>query len=126
MKRKIIISLLILLTFNISSVYAHDDEKVHPEITKIAIESSSLDDYLKNNLNLTGGVKTKLPSNGKKFIIDWLKEGSTVEDTPMCRAGNHFHYPMNRKSWRTSGMSDEPLWADAVCKEMIFTIEMRK
>ena len=115
MKSKIIVGMLVSLTFIISNVYAHDDEKIHPEITKIAVEKSTLDGYLKNNLNLINGVETKLPSDGKKPILTWLKEGSTAEDSPMCRASNHFHDPL--KSWSTSGMSDSPWWINIYCHD---------
>lgn len=115
MKSKIMIGLLVYLTFIISNVYAHDDLIIHPEITKIAVESSTLDDYLKKNLNLINGVETKLPSDGGKFIMNWLTDGSTAEDHPMCRASNHFHDPL--KSWDVSARSDNS-W-------LIWLIEIR-
>ena len=114
MKKKII-SLLIFLTFNISNVCAHDDVKIHSEITGIAAKNSTLDAYLNNNLNLTNGVNTKLPPNGGKYILDLLKDGSTAEDHPMCRASNHFHDPMNTKSWTSAATSDSPWWIDTYC-----------
>ena len=87
MKAKIILILFILLTFNINNVYSHDNIIVHPEITKNAIENSTLDYYLKNNLNLTKGLETRLPSDGGNPVLELLSKGSTTEDSiDACRA----------------------------------------
>lgn len=58
---------------------------------------------------------------GKK-IIKWIMEGSTDEDSPMCRATNHFHNPLPMSfndpqlpPWSQSGMSDQPLWMNIWC-----------
>ena len=128
MKKKLILFIILMVVFQSDYLFAHDDKVIHPKITEKAAENPDiyLNSYFKNNLDFKDGLETILPSNGEKLILDWLTDGSTAEDSPMCRASNHFHDPMNKKSWSTSGMSDEPLWADAVCKEMNFTIEMRK
>ena len=90
------------------------------------MSQSNLDSYLKDNLKGTDTSLTMLSEDKEDTIVGWLKGGSTAEDSPMCRASNHFHDPMNKKSWSTSGMSDEPLWTERLCKEMNFTIEMRE
>ncbi|MBI3354673.1 MAG: hypothetical protein HY034_07290, partial [Nitrospirae bacterium] len=58
----------------------------------------------------TSGYKEDV--NGKQ-IIQWLSDGSELEDSPMCRASNHFHNPL--KDWSSSYMSDEPWWLDLYC-----------
>ena len=112
MKKIIIISFICLFVFN-NLLFAHDDKNIHPSITQKAAQNSTFDVYLKNNLNFTDGINTKLPTNGKKVLLDWLKDGSFAEDSPMCRASNHFLDPI--KSWDTAAMSDSPWWINVYC-----------
>lgn len=108
------IFLNIVFAFCLSySIFAFDDVDTHPRITNKAIESTNLDNYLIQNLGLKDGLKTKLPSDGKDSIVDWLKKGSTDEDSPLCRASNHFHNPL--KSWGQSGVSDQPSLISGWC-----------
>ena len=110
MKKIALISLMYLFILNNNLLFAHEDKVIHPKITETAAINSTLDSNLKNNLNFANGIKTKLPSNGGMFILEWLKEGSTAEDSPMCRASNHFHDPT--KPWISAAMSDSPWWID--------------
>ena len=114
MRKRIFLFVLSLITFHSSCLFAHEDVIIHPKITENAIKNSSIEEYLKNNLNFKEGFETILPSSGGKTILTWLKEGSTAEDAlNICRASNHFLDPT--KTWDTAGMSDSPWWINAVC-----------
>jgi len=105
-RRTIYFSILFLLIICVAkNTDAYDDEVTHPKITEQAINYSQIEQYIKNNLGFTGGLKTKFPSNSEKNIIYWLRKGSTAEDSPMCRASNHFHNPL--LPWDQSYMSDD-------------------
>src|SRR3989338_1248533 len=113
-RRTIYFSILFLLIICVAkNTDAYDDEVTHPKITEQAINYSQIEQYIKNNLGFTGGLKTKFPSNSEKNIIYWLRKGSTAEDSPMCRASNHFHNPL--LPWDQSYMSDEPWWIATYC-----------
>ena len=107
--RKFIIFLSVLLCFA-KSVYSYDDKKTHRDITEKAVDASSLGVYLKNNLGLQEGVSSLI---NNKTVTWWLREGAYLEDSPMCRASNHFHNPL--LPWDQSYMSDEPWWIATYC-----------
>ncbi len=117
MKKWLFLLGFILVQFYCSYLFAHEDRLIHPEITKMAAENPEFDAYLKNNLNFKNGVETQTPSNNGNTILYWLREGSKREDSPMCRASNHFHDPMNTKLWNTAGMSDSPWWINIYCHD---------
>lgn len=95
-------------------VSAYDDQETHPKITKKASENPNLNNYLINNLGFKKGLDEFLNyGNKSKTILKWLEKGSTDEDSPNCRASNHFHDPL--KSWNQSYMTDQPLWLDYEC-----------
>jgi len=110
MKRWIFILGFILVQFYCSYLFAHEEKLIHPEITKKAADNPEFDTYLKNNLNFKNGVEAQLPSNNGNTILYWLRDGSKQEDSPMCRASNHFHNPL--KAWDSAAMSDSPWWLD--------------
>jgi hypothetical protein len=112
MTRKFIalISYLIWLSLTFSTVWAFDDQDTHPRITEKSVSNSNLDKYLNKNLGFTSGSLSIV--NGKP-IIKVLREGSTDEDSPICRASNHFHNPL--KSWEQSGVSDQPSLISGWC-----------
>ncbi len=85
---------------------AFDDVDTHPRITGVSVGQSSLDATLKSELGLTQGVEIKLRSADGvlRAAVDWLTVGSTLEDSPTCRASNHFHNPL--MSFYSSGLSD--------------------
>ena len=119
MKKSIILFVLFLIIFHGNFLFAHDDVVIHPKITENAIKTNIIvEDYLKNNLNFKEGFETILSSNGGKTIMTWLKNGSMAEDSPMCRASNHFHDPT--KPWTSAAMSDSPWWLDYLaCRSSI-------
>ena len=112
MTRKFIalISYLIWLSLTFSTVWAFDDQDTHPRITEKSVSNSNLDKYLNKNLGFTSGSLSIV--NGKP-IIKVLREGSTDEDSPLCRPSNHFHNPL--KPWDQSYMTDQPWWLDLYC-----------
>ena len=113
MKKTSMALIILLFSFYCQCLFAHDQEKVHPDITQLATEKSNLDEYLKKYLNFKNGLSTALPTDGGKIILYLLREGSKQEDHPMCRASNHFHEPL--KEWNESAMSDSPWWINFYC-----------
>ncbi len=108
---RLCIGISFLTFFTIVSITnAYDNKDTHRRITENAVPGAKLDNYLKNSLGLVSGIKEYIR---EKQIIEWLKEGSYLEDVPACRAVNHFHDPT--KLWNASQMSDQPPWLDAWC-----------
>jgi hypothetical protein len=101
MKRVIICLLLIFL----DSLVAYSFEKLthmsmNREIVTRRINGFSLDEYIKQVLGLSGGIKEKL--NGVE-IMEYVEEGGRREDEPeglwlyitnKARNNNHFHNPL--------------------------------
>ena len=114
-KKLLIAYILVLLQPRFAVGY--DDQIAHPEITGKAVSDvSNLNAYLKTSLGFSKGLDTHLPSDStdpNKTILKLLTAGSTAEDSPSCRASNHFHDPL--KAWGESGMSDEPWWLNRKC-----------
>ncbi|MFA4829003.1 MAG: hypothetical protein WC855_13915, partial [Thermodesulfovibrionales bacterium] len=114
MKIKIIaVSLLFLILYH-NGVNAYDDVNTHPLLTDTAVKKSVLKNYLFQNIGEDFLKNYDTVINGRK-ILDWIKKGSTDEDSPMCRAANHFHDPL--KTWNDSAMSDQPWFIDAWCSD---------
>ena len=109
MIRLFLLPIVITFALQISagSVLAFDHRLTHPALTKLAIKKSTINTYLKNNLDLVAGTETIID---ERSIIERIKEGSSLEDEPDSRASNHFHDP--RKDWIESGMEDMPLWLE--------------
>lgn len=110
MRKHLVIICLLLLYHNNANAY---DEITHRALTGMAVRNSYLENYLIQNLRIKDGLNTKFPSNSEKSVVYWLLKGSIDEDSPMCRASNHFHNPL--KDWSSSYMSDEPWWLDIYC-----------
>ncbi|MBI5748931.1 MAG: hypothetical protein HZA00_07375 [Nitrospinae bacterium] len=104
----IVIPILFVWIYIYLTAYAvaYDDEKTHPEITEKSTRASNLNDYLINNLGFSEGLEKSFNYNNENLtILKWLRKGSTDEDSPMCRASNHFHNPLF--PWDQSYMSDD-------------------
>ncbi|MBI5099604.1 MAG: hypothetical protein HZB30_10245, partial [Nitrospirae bacterium] len=104
--------IFILMAFN-NQATAFDDGDTHPRITKNAVYVAMFENYLIQNLGLKEGLKTVFPYGGNKSVVEWLQKGSSDEDSPNCRASNHFHNPL--LSWDQSYMTDQPWWLDVAC-----------
>jgi len=107
--------IIILMSLKLSSVSnAYDNTITHRKITERAMPYSTLDNFLKQNLGIVSGFNEMI--NGQK-IIGWLSNGSDYEDTPMCRASNHFHNPLPLLTWSQSYVTDQPWWIAAWCSD---------
>jgi len=107
---------LTLILFS-TPVHGFDDVDTHPRITRKSINNSSLGAYLKLNMGLVDGDDTQFKKTNnntfrKQSVFEWLQQGSTDEDNPMCKAMNHFHDPL--KPWSESYMTDVP-WVFQLC-----------
>ena len=112
---------IVLLQFIclISNSYCFDDEQTHPKLTRESLKYSKIDDYLINILGFSEGSDKQIspywfPEDKK--IKDWLQKGSTDEDSPSCRAANHFHDPL--KAWDSSYVTDFPLLIKKWCRDI--------
>ena len=95
--------------------YGFDDQETHPRITDLAVVASKLDLTLKTNLGITNGKDAILqPASGlPRSVLEWLLDGSTAEDSPACRASNHFHNPT--KAFAEGGVTDRVLEQFLAC-----------
>jgi len=92
----------VLLRYQV--VMGYDDAQTHPAITNFAVDKSILKTYLPKNLGSEFLKGYESIVNGKS-VVEWIRKGSIDEDTPSCRASNHFHNPL--LSWDQSYMSDD-------------------
>src|SRR2546428_3809950 len=107
------IAAMVLLTLLFSPIRsaAYDDERTHPLLTDAALQGSSVDATLKNELVIVDGLATTLQG---KSPIDWAREGSTHEDSvSFCNASNRFHNPL--KLFRDARMSDADIVVVPTC-----------
>lgn len=113
MKKRVIIILVIMgFLLMVQESMGYDDVETHPKITNIAVDKSILKTYLPQELGpeFLKGYESII--NGKS-VMEWIRDGSKLEDSPNCRASNHFHNPL--RSWDQSYMTDQPLWLDYEC-----------
>jgi hypothetical protein len=94
-----IILMTLFLSYCFGNAFAWDDKLTHPEITRVAIQKSNLDQQLKELLGIPDG---KLHMYQKGKIEDLLQDGSTNEDIPL-RAYNHFWNPIHNEGLDDSG-----------------------
>jgi len=84
---------------------AYDNTVTHRDLTAKVADTDFFRDYLADELLIPGDIEKLLKGHGKEqTILDWLQEGSQMEDSPPCRASNHFHDPA--RPWTTAGLSD--------------------
>lgn len=110
-----IIPCLIAIVFLFaSSAHGYDNVITHRTITEKGSEYSTAQtrEFLKEKLGFQKGYETVIMN---RRLIDWLKEGSYLEDVPNCRASNHFHNPL--LPWDQSYMTDQPSWLNTVCSD---------
>jgi hypothetical protein len=77
----------------------------HFEIGARAVDVSSVDRVLKDQLGLLAGKERVLrAASGQQLTLrDWIAVGSYLEDDPPRRAINHFHNPL--RAWPDAGLS---------------------
>ena len=116
---RVLILLSVLLVFN-GALFGFGNKATHPAITERAVTSTTIDDYLKNNLGLSDGLQTELqynteqynflirkrmyrgsfqPDITKRTAYDWIRAGSVIEDEDgykyPIRPRHHFHDPLH-------------------------------
>lgn len=102
---KKIIGFVLLLLIPITSLGY--EVNVHKEITKNAIASSSIEQYLLNNLNITL-KKDKFASDifRSETAEDWMKDGSDWEDSDATQSWlNHFYDPTTEQGLTGPGLN---------------------
>ena len=92
--------------------YSWSDNTTHPAVTKKAVQLSTMDNYLKNQLGIQQGLAAEFqivlypalqermaeldPEITTRSALDWLKTGSQLEDKILItqyRPRHHFHDP---------------------------------
>ena len=120
---KICILLLAILIFIFSppnfSANSWDDEKTHKDISSYATNISLLgpkSNKILIDFGFIDGLDHYLKANNKnKKIINWMLEGSQLEDAGgilktvfgQSRFFNHFHNPL--QAWEAAGLNDKIL-----------------
>ena len=118
MKRLLGITICFIFVFPIN-LFSWDDTRTHPHITTNATISSDLQEVLQDQLNLQQGMLTKIYDYDlaalyrEHTINGWIDYGAEQEDTPMCRASNHFHNPL--ELWNQAGLTDTLGVVNAIC-----------
>lgn len=94
---------IIVLMFTVlwlTQAYALE-KPTHEAINEVAANISSANDYLINQLKITGGLETYF-SNGSlnKKAIKWIQLGGKTEDEPFySRSFNHYLNPINNSGY---------------------------
>lgn len=120
---------LITISFGLCQpLYPWEKTYTHPVLSKEAVGTSQVDNYLRNQLGLNEGLNTELkldtdiwpvpdlvergmdPYMDTRTILEWIKEGSKLEDAKLyqARSRHHFHDPT-----RNTGLdnkTDHPDW----------------
>ena len=80
------------------------DLRAHGDMTLRAIQASSLDAYLRDELRFGQGTNEQVTGRVGLFgslkvtsVSNWMIDGSALEDSPPTRLLNHFHNP--RRTW---------------------------
>lgn len=104
-RTKVYIIIILYILINPYKIFAYDDLVTHPALTENAVKKSIIvsESYLSNNLGDAFLKNENATIMGKK-VYQLIKDGSTEEDTPNCRAASHFLNPL--KGWETAGVSD--------------------
>ena len=114
MKIKLSILLILATLVMFSEVYAWGEKKTHPELTKLAINNSILNDKeFMSNLGFKKGLSELLRYDRLITIEKLIQDGSALEDMEGGvmkflslneRYMNHFHNPI--KEWEEAGLDD--------------------
>jgi hypothetical protein len=81
----------------------------HQILNERAVRSTSLDDYLRSNLDITNGITQNFRKGGViESVLQWIIDGGAFEDQgnylhTSGRYYNHFHNPL--KPWKQAGLS---------------------
>ncbi|MDD5327951.1 MAG: hypothetical protein PHY02_09085 [Phycisphaerae bacterium] len=136
MRKQIVLLAMSLLFICQAECLAWGNKKTHPALTAKAVEVSDVvDNYLKNQLDISDGLQTQLtwnfPADVKerlrrgeaepdlvtRTLSEWIKAGSVIEDEDgdkwPQRPRHHFHDPT-----RNAGLDnqhDHPDWNNYAC-----------
>ena len=93
------VTLFVQGTAHALAISTHKAINLH--IAKTAMNGFSLDEYLKNNLDATGGIGESY--NGRR-VEGWLELGGEYEDIPYLympylRSVNHYHNPLTDRGF---------------------------
>ena len=99
--------------------YSWSDNATHPAITEKAIQLSTMDAYLKNQLGISQGLGAEFqtefypallermaelePERTTRSALDWVRTGSQLEDKILrtqYRPRHHFHDPTRNAGTR--------------------------
>lgn len=105
-----IVILLLSLLMTIQ-VYAYEDTRTHPDLTKKAIklDTCGIERFLKDYLGMPKGIDTLCGGNGGRSVLDLVMQGATNEDagwlwdTIPVRAAHHFYNPLKDEA---GGLND--------------------
>jgi hypothetical protein len=109
-------------------MYPFEATYTHPALSEKSIGISQVDNYLRNQLDMNGGLNTELklntalwpvpdlvqrglnPNINTRTLLDWIKTGSILEDAQLWnpRKRHHFYDP-----YRNAGLdnkTDNPDW----------------
>lgn len=76
------------------------DNPTHEAIALRAVQSSSLDTYLKNNLGFKEGIAERIQ---ELSVRQRVSNGALSEDVPDTRVLYHFHNPL--QPWSQAGLT---------------------
>jgi hypothetical protein len=136
MRKQIVLLTICLLFICKSECLAWGNKKTHPALTAKAIEVDDVvDNYLKNQLDISQGLQTQLtwsfpseiekrlekgeaePSKTTRSALEWIKVGSIIEDEDgrkwPHRSRHHFHDPTRNAG--LDNQSDHPNWENYAC-----------
>lgn len=99
-----IIPLLLIFVLSRPTESKAYDIRTHEALNQRAVLASQLDTRLREALNFSNGVQEVFV---EKSVIDWIGTGGILEDEPVRRTRNHFHYPL-RSPWQSAGLDDFP------------------
>lgn len=88
----------VLLAGKIAALDAYELQ-THLEIARRATQVSSLDRFLKEELNLAGGIQGSFLG---REVPELVGQGAADEDRPFPRVLNHFHDPL--QPWSAAGL----------------------
>ncbi len=87
----------ILIVLQIPTLHSFE-VPTHRALSDLATRSSNLDDFLKSQLLLPGGINESVAG---RRVFEWVQEGSDREDDGF-RFFNHFHNPL--RAWSQAGL----------------------
>lgn len=81
---------------HVEALMPETHQAINEQVAKTPMNGFSLDDYLKNNLGIIGGIKQTYQT---KPVLEWINLGGKYEDIPAwylqyIRSANHFHNPL--------------------------------